>query len=1161
MKEYDPKEIERRWSELWIEKGIYHVGKPSSRKKFSIVIPPPNVTGSLHMGHALNATLQDIIARWRRMKGYQVVWVPGFDHAGIATQYVVERELQKEGKSRLELGREAFLRKVWEWVPRSREAIRTQLTRLGVSVDWKRERFTLDEGFSRAVRKAFRELYERGLIYRSEYIISWCPRDLTALSDLEVEHEEERGKLWYIRYPLEGGGYITVATTRPETMLGDTAVAVHPRDERYKHLIGKRVRLPLVRWKRKSLSGEEVGELIPIIADERVKPEFGTGAVKITPAHDPNDFEIGKAHRLPFVKVMDEKARMNENAGEFEGLERYKARDEIVRRLREEGLLEREEEHTHSVGRCYRCKTIVEPMVSRQWFLKVSDPSIRDRAMKAVEEGFKEVEEKEVFIQLIEVKDLSVNVPVRDDVSGEVKAVLILADGVRFLAGLREGELAYVYYPEGEGEVLGQAKRLVAEFMERGELGFLIGVEGSVIVSRYGIQRDLGRGRFLIAYEGNRLNLYRWLEGGFSLVEEIERGRAELEPAQSSIKVRVEREKRTTERVSKVRFFPDTWKKFYLDWMRNLKDWCISRQIWWGHRIPVWYCEDCKEINVITDDDFDRAYDKIIFNLIADGKLENEFTPEEIEDILRSPSFVHPHMTVLDFYKKFAFHRYHSTEIDASSLRLFFTQETNPMALLTPGVSTRSLYRYDPKKKKWRMVLRCGKCGSENLRQEKDVLDTWFSSALWPFGVFGWPEDTEDLKTLYPTDLLVTGFDIIFFWVARMIMMGTFFKEDVPFDDVYVHALVRDEKGQKMSKTKGNVIDPLEIIEKYGADALRFTLAALTIQGRDIRLSEKRFEGYKHFANKVWNAARYILMNTPPDFATHLPYMASLRPEDRWIMTLLGETAHAVDTALQNYDFSSAARSIYEFLWSDFCDWYIEFTKERIYRPMPEDEEERSKVLSEKTAALYTLHYVFEKALRLLHPFMPFITEELWHRFPASEGESISLTDFPVKKEEETFPEDREKVDRLKEIISAIRAIRSDLMLEPSKRVKAYYRTGDEFSKGVIEEFKGHILNLSKLTSFEEVSSRPKGTVAGFSGDTEIFILVEGEVDIHKLRSSYEGRKKKIEAELGRVRKKLSSEAFLKKAPPHVVDKERKIEKELRSELEKVERVLEMLRS
>jgi valyl-tRNA synthetase len=1157
--EYDHREIERRWSRFWIEKNLYHVEKPRAGSRFSVVIPPPNVTGSLHMGHALNATLQDVLARWWRMKGRDVVWVPGFDHAGIATQYVVERQIQREGKTRMDLGREEFLRRVWEWVPKSREAIRTQLEKLGVSVDWSRERFTLDEGFSRAVRKAFRELYEAGLIYRGEYIVNWCPRDQTALSDLEVEHEEERGRLWYIRYPLEdGSGYITVATTRPETMLGDTAVAVHPEDERYRHLIGKRVRLPLVPERRVSLKGEEVTPLIPIIADSRVRMEFGTGAVKVTPAHDPNDFEIGRDHGLPFVKVMDERALMNENAGEFRGLDRYEARRRIVERLRELGLLEREEEHVHSVGKCYRCKTVVEPMVSVQWFVKVTDPRIRDVSIRVVEEGIARREEREVTLRIAEVRDLTVNIPVVDEASGRTKALIVLSEGVKFLAGLREGELTYLYHPEGREDLVEKAEQMVREFTKRyRDLSFLIGLEGEISVIRQGAESRIERGSYLILSGDGKVSLYRWENGKATPLQVIETGEARPEPAHSSVKVKVKKERKVLEDRRRVFFVPSQWERFYLDWMYNLRDWCISRQIWWGHRIPVWYCGDCGAENVFTDDDFDRPYDKIIFNLIADGRIDNEFTPEEVARVVKSPNFVHPEMTVLDFYKRFVFHRYHSTDMDANALRLFLTQESNPMAMLTPGVSTRGLYRYDPKTKRWRMVLRCKRCGSENLRQEEDVLDTWFSSALWPFGVFGWPEDTEDLRNLYPTDLLVTGFDIIFFWVARMIMMGTYFMKDIPFRDVYVHALVRDEKGQKMSKTKGNVIDPLDIIEKYGADALRFTLAILTLQGRDIRLSEKRFEGYKHFANKIWNASRYILLNTPEDFLSRLPYMAPMRPEDKWILTKLNETAHTVNSSLESYDFSKAAHAIYEFFWTDFCDWYIEMTKERIYKEAPQGEEE--KVEAERITALYTLHYVLEKALRILHPFMPFITEEIWHKLPSSDGESISLKEFPEKKQEEVFPEDRDRIERLKDTITALRSLRSDLQIEPSRKLRAYYRTDNPETRSLVEEFRHHILNLAKLESFEEVREKPPGTVATFSGDLEMFLSVEGEVDLKRLKETYTRRRKKVLSDLERVKRKLSNPDFLEKAPREVVEKERKIKEELEEDLRKIDRVLGLI--
>ncbi len=1154
MKEYNPRKIEEKWSRFWIERSLYHVEKPKEGRKFSVVIPPPNVTGSLHMGHALNATLQDIIVRWERMKGRNAVWVPGFDHAGIATQYVVEKQLREKGISGRKLGRYEFLKKVWEWVPVSREAIRTQLEKLGVSVDWKRERFTLDEGFSRAVRKAFRELFDRGLIYRGEYIVNWCPRDLTALSDLEVEHEEEEGKLWFIRYPLEdGSGYITVATTRPETMLGDTAVAIHPEDERYRHLVGKRVKLPLVSWSRKDLKGREVSEFIPIVADERVKMEFGTGAVKVTPAHDPNDFEMGRDHGLPFVKVMDEQAVMNENAGDFRGLDRYEARKRIVERLREEGFLEREEEHLHAVGRCYRCKTVVEPMVSVQWFVKVSNPAIRDVSVKVVREGLKRREERVREIRYIEAEALSVRVSVVSEISGELKAVVLAEEGVLFISGVEGGEISFLYYPSHREEVRKEAERLTETLLRRyPDLNFVIGLEGSFSLMRGGQKKTVGKGRYLILSEGSRLILHSY-DDGTEFVEILEEGKALLEPSQRSMSVRVEREKVVREERRRIRFVPSHWEKFYSDWMENLRDWCISRQIWWGHRIPVWHCKECGELNVYTDDDFEGFHSKLIFNLIADGRLGEDFTPEEVIKILSSPNFVHPDMTVLEFYKRFVFHRYHSADLSAESLLLALTREA--------AGEEKPLYRFDPGRERWRMILRCRRCGSENLSQEEDVLDTWFSSALWPFGVFGWPEETEDLRKLYPTDLLVTGFDIIFFWVARMIMMGTYLMGDIPFRDVYVHALVRDEKGQKMSKTKGNVIDPLDIIERYGADALRFTLAALTVQGRDIKLSEKRFEGYRHFANKIWNAGRFILMNTPPDLLSRLPHMADLRPEDRWIMTRLNETAGRVNASLEEYDFSTASRLLYDFFWSDFCDWYIEFTKARIYRKPPEEEEERLRVEAERTTALYTLNYVFEKALRLLHPFMPFITEELWHMLPNAEGESVSLKEYPQKREEEIFPEETRRVERLREIVSTIRALRSDLQIEPSKRLRAFFRAEGSFSRSVIEEFRDHILSLARLESFEEVEERPPGTAATFSGDVEVFLLVEGHIDIERLLASYERKREKLLSELARVKRKLSSEEFIRRAPPEVVEREKRIREEIESDLAKVERLLRTLRT
>ncbi|MDH4099815.1 MAG: valine--tRNA ligase, partial [Nitrospirota bacterium] len=647
-KAYEPAEVEKRWYPFWTEKGYFHAEASSNKKPYAIVIPPPNVTGSLHMGHALNNTLQDILVRWRRMSGDNTLWMPGTDHAGIATQNVVEKQLAAEGKKRDDLGREAFVERVWKWKEESGGIIINQLKRLGASCDWERERFTMDAGLSRAVREAFVHLYEKDLIYRGDYLINWCPRCHTALSDLEVEHEEQKGFLWHIRYPLaDGSGHLVVATTRPETMLGDTAVAVNPNDERYSAYIGKKVALPLTKRE------------IPVIADEHVDTEFGTGCLKITPAHDPNDFEIGMKHGLPSLKVIDEGAQMNAEAGSYAGMDRYHARRTIVADLEKAGLLEKTVDHMHSVGHCYRCKTVIEPNLSKQWFVRAKP--LAEPALEAVRSG-------------------------------------------------------------------------------------------------------------------------------------------------------------------KTRIIPQGWENTYFDWMENIRDWCISRQIWWGHRIPAWHCGDCGKVTV--------------------AKL-------------------------------------------------------------------------DPDK--------CGHCGSANIRQETDVLDTWFSSSLWPFSTLGWPDRTPELKTFYPTSTLVTGFDILFFWVARMMMMGIEMMGEVPFRDVYIHALVRDAEGQKMSKSKGNVIDPLIMMEKYGTDAFRFTLAAMAAQGRDVKLAEERIEGYRAFCNKLWNASRFVMMNL--EGGSQQAAGGQLALPDKWIVSRLQGTIVEVNAALDAFRFNDAANTVYQFLWSEFCDWYLELIK------------------------------------------------------------------------------------------------------------------------------------------------------------------------------------------------------------------------------------------
>ena len=872
-KVYNPKDVEEKWYKFWEKKGYFHADEYDERRpSYSIVIPPPNVTGSLHMGHALNSTLQDILCRWKRMEGYNVLWMPGTDHAGIATQTVVERELAKEGKTRWDLGREEFLKRVWEWKEKYGNYIVEQLKRLGCSCDWDRLRFTMDEGFSRAVREVFVSLYEEGLIYKGEYIVNWCPRCHTALSDLEVEYKEEQGFLWYIKYPLaDGEGYITVATTRPETMLGDTAVAVNPNDERYKSLIGKKVVLPIVERE------------IPIIGDEYVDPEFGTGALKITPAHDPYDFEIGKKHGLDIVCVMNPDGTMNENAGPYKGIDRYQARKKIVAELESRGLLERVEPYTHSVGHCYRCDTVIEPYVSTQWFVKTKP--LAEPAIKAVEEG-------------------------------------------------------------------------------------------------------------------------------------------------------------------KTRIIPERWTKVYFEWMRNIKDWCISRQIWWGHRIPAWYCDNCGRTIVSRED-----------------------------------------------------------------------------------------------------ITQCPECKSSNIRQDEDVLDTWFSSALWPFGTMGWPEKTKLLEKFYPTSCLVTGFDILFFWVARMMMMGLKFMKDVPFYHVYIHALIRDEKGQKMSKTRGNVIDPVEMMEKYGTDALRFTLAILAAQGRDIRLSEKKIESYRNFVNKIWNAARFVFMNLEGyerlDFSSEVLTLA-----DRWILSRLNKTISDVLSALESYEFDKYASSLYNFTWHELCDWYIEMSKDALY----------GGDIKRRLVVQNIIVHIFDVLMRLLHPVMPFITEEVWQNLPiSSDSESIMVSQFP-KPDANWFDEDAEKkMAFIMDVTGAIRNVKADMGIPLTKKIKVIVESSGE-EKALLEEYPQYVKQLAfveEISVSENVKRPPKSAVR-VVGDSSIYIPLGDIIDFDKEKLRLQKELERLEKDLDRVNRKLSNKDFLTKAPPHVVEKEKSIKAELE---EKRERLIEALRS
>jgi len=879
-KAYEPKAVEEKWYREWERGGLFHANVPSDREPYSIVIPPPNITGVLHMGHALNNSLQDILCRWKRMSGANVLWMPGTDHAGIATQNVVERQLASEGTSRHEIGREDFIERVWRWKAESGGQIIGQLKRLGASCDWERERFTMDEGLSRAVREVFVRLYQEGLVYRDNRLINWCPRCHTALSDIEVEHEEQKGCLWHLRYPVAGSDrFLVVATTRPETMLGDTAVAVNPSDERYRDLIGLHVVLPLVNRR------------IPIIGDEYVDMEFGTGVVKITPAHDFNDFEVGKRHNLDRINVFDESGVINAAGHQYEGLDRFAARKKILADLEEEGLLEKTVEHTLAVGGCYRCKTVVEPYMSLQWYVKVGP--LADKALAAVREG-------------------------------------------------------------------------------------------------------------------------------------------------------------------RTRIIPQQWENTYYEWMENIRDWCISRQIWWGHRIPAWYCDHCGAVTVAKED---------------------------------------------------------------------------------PSV--------------------CSSCGSDEIRQETDVLDTWFSSSLWPFSTMGWPDRTEELTAFYPTSCLVTGFDILFFWVARMMMMGLHFMEDVPFRDVYIHALVRDAQGQKMSKSRGNVIDPLTIIDQYGADAFRFTLAAFAAQGRDIKLAEERIAGYRNFANKIWNASRFTLMNLEgfePDGVDldSLP----LSNADRWILYRLNEASRETEEALTAYRFNDAASALYRFTWSEFCDWYIELVKEDLYKGEPE----------RKTAARFVLWTVLESLLRLLHPFMPFITEEIWQSLPGMRPTpSIMTAPWPLPRPEREFNEGAAEMELVMEVIRGIRNIRGEVEVPPSREIAAILDCGSEDSLHVLKRNEVYVMSLARVSDLAigMVPERPADAAVQVAGDVQIIIPLKGLVNVEEEEKRLLKEIAKVDKDMDFLGKKLENPDFVGRAPSHVVSKEReklddfsKKRQVLQESLEKIRRLM-----
>jgi valyl-tRNA synthetase len=880
-KTYEPKAVEDRWSKEWIDRGYFHASPDHPGDPFCIVIPPPNVTGSLHVGHALNNSLQDILVRWRRMQGRNVLWMPGTDHAGIATQNVVERQLTAEGTTREALGREKFLERVWQWKAQSGDTIVRQLQRLGASCDWDRLRFTMDEGLSKAVLEVFVRLYEEGLIYRGERLINWCPRCLTALSDIEVEHEDIKGKLYSIEYPLADDPSIklTVATTRPETLLGDTAVAVHPEDERYNRLIGTQVRLPLT------------DRTIPIVGDAiLVDREFGTGAVKITPAHDFNDYEAGERHNLPRITILDhqallDQAGMHKAAVEpgvmdaLRGLPVSKARPKVEALLKDRGLLAKVEDHKMAAGKCYRCKTVVEPYLSPQWFVNIKP--LAEPAITAVEEG-------------------------------------------------------------------------------------------------------------------------------------------------------------------RIRIIPEGWTNNYLGWMRDIKDWCISRQIWWGHQIPAWYCVACNAGSIIT---------------------------------------VQNRTTILQGAK--------------------------------PIVS-----KSQPS--------RCPGCGDGNLLRDPDVLDTWFSSGLWPFSTLGWPAQTPELNTYYPTSTLVTGLDILFFWVARMIMLGLKFMGDVPFRDVYIHALVRDAEGQKMSKSKGNVIDPLHVMEQFGTDALRFTLASMASPGRDIKLAEERIEGYRNFANKIWNAARLAHMYL--DGAKDSRPLRDRPFADRWIVSRLNHTIHFVTTELEAYRFDRAANALYQFFWHEYCDWYLEMIK-----PVLQDAAHPDGPVTRQT-----LQDTLEIWLRLLHPFMPFISEEIWQTLPHS-GDTIVTQPYPTFQAQRQDPAAQQAFRLLEHTVGLVRTARVLLNYAPGKEVRFFVAGEDAASDKVFGALETHLAHLARgRVSLTPTAQWPAGKVLRLvAGGVTVGVDVEGDVDLNKALDRLVKQLAEADKERQRLTGKLDNQEFVAKAPPEVITEHR----------------------
>ncbi len=861
-KTYDPKAVEDKLYKFWVDSGFFHAEVNPDKKPYTIVIPPPNVTGQLHMGHAFDETLQDILIRTKRMQGYEALWMPGTDHAGIATQIKVEENLRKEeGLTRYDLGREEFLKRVWDWKHKFGNRIISQLKKLGSSCDWERERFTMDEGCSKAVREVFVNLYNKGLIYKGHRIINWCPHCATALSDAEVEYETQPGKLWHIRYPLaDGSGDLVVATTRPETFMGDTGVAVNPNDERYKHLIGKTCILPIMNRE------------IPIFGDEYVDMEFGTGCVKVTPCHDPNDFEMGQRHNLEQILVFNEDATVNANGGKYEGMDRYECRKAVIKDLEEGGYLVKIEDHEHNVGTCYRCGTTVEPMTSAQWFVKMAP--LAKPAMDVVTEG-------------------------------------------------------------------------------------------------------------------------------------------------------------------KTKFVPDRFSKTYLRWMENVHDWCISRQLWWGHRIPAFYCEDCGEMTVSKTD-----------------------------------------------------------------------------------------------------VHTCPKCGGTHIRQEEDVLDTWFSSALWPFSTLGWPDKTKELEYFYPTSTLVTGYDIIFFWVARMIFSGVEHMGETPFKTVYIHGLVRDAQGRKMSKSLGNGIDPLEVIDQYGADALRFTLATGNSPGNDMRFSDERVQASRNFCNKIWNASRFIQMNLTIDKDKAVELPAELALEDKWILSKFNTLVADVTRNIDQYELGLAASKLNDFIWENFCDWYIEIAKTRLQT----GDENVQKVLC----------YVLSGAMQLLHPFMPFITETIWQALP-HEGPSVMVSKWPEYDEKLNFSVEEAQMESLMDAVRAIRNRRAEMNVPPSKKAKVLILTEkeDTFSAGA--GFFPKLAYASEIELIDAVPADAAKMASVVTGDAQLYMPMGDLIDFEAERARLGKEKKKVEDDIAFVMKKLNNPKFVDKAPENVVAAEREKADKLREHLAKLE--------